>query len=58
MDSKDGIEAWMRVMQSQPLPASMGLPSLGAPARTADKAATRTKKNQRKAARNARKRNR
>jgi len=58
MDSKGGIEAWMRVMQSQPLPASIGLPSLGAPSCTADKAAAQTKKNQRKTARKARKRNR
>jgi len=58
MESREGIEAWMRVRQSQPLPASIGLPSPGAPARTGDKAAARTKKNQRKAARKARKRNR
>jgi hypothetical protein len=58
MDSKDGIEAWMRVVQSQPLPASIRLPSLGAPARTASKPAARPKKSQRKAARQARKRNR
>ena len=48
----------MRVQQSQPLPASIGLPSPGAPVRVADKAATRAKKNQRKAARKVRKRNR
>ena len=58
MDSREGIEAWMRVRQSQPLPASIGLPSPGAPPRTGDKAAARTKKTQRKAARTARKRNR
>jgi hypothetical protein len=53
MDSKEGIDAWMRVMQSRPLPASIGLPFPGAPARTADKAAARKKQNQRKAARKA-----
>ena len=58
VDSQDGIEAWMRSVQSQPLPASIRLPPLGAPARTADKAAARKKQNQRKAARKARKRNR
>lgn len=58
MDSKEGIEAWMRVMQSQPLPASVRLPSLGAPARPQDKTAARAKKNARKAARKARKKNR
>jgi hypothetical protein len=58
MDSKEGIDAWMRVMQSRPLPASIGVPFPGAPARTADKAAARKKQNQRKAARKARKRNR
>jgi hypothetical protein len=58
MNSKDGIDAWMRVMQSQPLPASIRLPSLGAPSRSASKPAARPKKNQRKAARKARKRNR
>ena len=28
MNSKEGIEAWMRVMQSQPLPASVRVPAL------------------------------
>jgi hypothetical protein len=58
MDSHEGIEAWMRVMQSKPLPASVRLPSLGAAARPIDNAAARTKKNQRKAARKARKKSR
>jgi hypothetical protein len=58
MNSEDGIEAYMRVMQSRPLPASVRLPSPGAPTRPADKAAVRAKKNQRKAARKARKGNR
>ena len=58
MDTKDGIDAWMRGVQSRPLPASVRLPSLGAPSRPADKASLRAKKNQRKAARKARKKNR
>jgi hypothetical protein len=58
MESKEGIEAWMRVMQSQPLPASVLLPWLGTPARAPGKAAARAKKNARKAARKARKKNR
>lgn len=58
MESKEGIEAWMRVMQSEPLPASVRLPSLSKPARAPDKAAARAKKNARKAARKARKENR
>jgi hypothetical protein len=58
MESKDGIEAWMRTMQSKPLPSSVQLPPLVAAARPVDPAAARAKKNQRKAARKARKRNR
>jgi hypothetical protein len=58
MDTKDGIDAWMRAVQSKPLPASVRLPSLGAPSRPPDKASQRAKKNQRKAARKARKKNR
>jgi hypothetical protein len=58
MESKEGIEAWMRVMQSQPLPPSIGLPSPRPPSRAADKGAAQAKRNQRKAARKARKRNR
>ena len=58
MESKEGIEAWMRAVQSKPLPASVGFPPFGAAARPIDPAATRAKKNQRNAARNARKRNR
>jgi hypothetical protein len=57
-DSKAGVEAWMRAMQSQPLPASVRLPSVGPARRPIDKAGVRAKKNQRKAARKARKRNR
>jgi predicted pyridoxine 5'-phosphate oxidase superfamily flavin-nucleotide-binding protein len=58
MDSKAGIEAWMRVMQSQPLPASVRLPGVDTPARPPVKAAARAKKNARKAARRARRKNR
>lgn len=58
MDSREGIEAWMRVLQSQPLPASVRLPSLGSPARPQDKTAASAKKDARKAARRARRRNR
>jgi hypothetical protein len=58
MDSKEGIEAWMRVMQSQPLPASVRLPPLVSLARPQDKTVARAKKNARKAARKARKKNR
>lgn len=54
IDSKEGIEAWMRLMQAQPLLASARLPSLGAPARPQDKTAARAQKN----ARTARKKNR
>jgi hypothetical protein len=59
MDSKEGIEAWMRATQGNALPTSIRLPSFGAAApHTADKAAARAKKNKRKAARNARRKNR
>jgi hypothetical protein len=58
MESKEGIEAWMRVTQSQPPPASVRLRSLGTPARAPDKAAARAKKSARKATRKARKKNR
>ncbi len=44
MNSKEGIEAWMRLMQSHPLPASVRLPSLGSPARPQDKTAAHAKK--------------
>lgn len=58
MDTKEGIDAWMRIMQSQPLPASVRSSSSGAPSGPADTAAARAKKNQQKAARKARRRNR
>jgi hypothetical protein len=58
MDSKEGIEAWMRVMQSQSLPASVHLPPLRSGARPPDKTMARAKRNARKAARKASKKNR
>ena len=59
MESKEGIEAWMRAVQSKPLPASMGFPAFDAsPPRPVDRAAARATRNKRKAARQARKKNR
>lgn len=58
LNSKEGLEEWMRVVQSQPLPASVRLPSLGAPARPQNKTAARAKKSARKAVRKARKKSR
>lgn len=58
MDTQEGIEAWMRVMQSKPLPSSVRLPSSAAPARPGSKATARTTKRPRQAARTGRKRNR
>jgi hypothetical protein len=57
MSTKEGIEAWMRTMEGRPLPASLQ-PLPAHPARATTAAAARAKKNQRKAARKARKRNR
>jgi hypothetical protein len=57
MDSREGVEAWMRLMQSQPLPASFGLPSFG-PSRAMNPAAARSKKSQQKTTRKARRKNR
>jgi hypothetical protein len=59
MSSREGIEAWMREMQSRPLPEAMEPPFFGAPSRPVSRAGARAKKkNQRKAARKARKKNR
>jgi hypothetical protein len=59
--SKEGIEAWMREVRGKPLPPSVRLPfdrmDLGMTPRIAG-SRDRKKKNQRKAARKARKRNR
>lgn len=57
MQSKEGFEAWMQSVQGKPLPPSVCLPSLDGPPSSAKKAA-KTKKDKRKAARKARKRNR
>jgi hypothetical protein len=55
--SKEGIEAWMREVQGKPLPPSARLPFEGMAPRIAS-SLDRKKKNQRKAARKARKKNR
>jgi hypothetical protein len=61
IQSKEGIEAWMRQVQGKPLPPSVRLPfdrpDLGMALRPAG-GHDRQKKNQRKAARKARKKNR
>ena len=49
MQSQDGIEAWMRIVQSQSLLGSPGLPSLGGPPHGAPPAKKRPKKRSRKA---------
>jgi hypothetical protein len=49
MESQEGIEAWMRAMQGQPLPASVRLPSAGAGARPGGATAARGKKSARSA---------
>ena len=59
VDSKEGIEAWMRTIQGRPLPPSVQFPSFGVPGPGAiDKATARAKKNKRKTARKARRKNR
>jgi len=55
--SKEGIEAWMREVQGKPLPPSVRLPFEGMALRPAG-SNDHKKKNQRKAARKARKKNR
>ena len=57
MQSKEGIEAWMRQVQGKPLPPSVRLPIDGMKPRPAGNRDRKTK-NQRKAARKARKKNR
>lgn len=57
MQSKEDIEAWMQSVQGKPLPPSVRLDSFDAPPPSTKKAA-KAKKNKRKAARKARKRNR
>lgn len=51
ISSKEGVEAWMRVLQSRPVPASVRVPSLGSASRPIDSATARAKKNARKARR-------
>ena len=58
MSSKEGIEAWMRILESKPLPASLRLPSQGPGPQPVDRSAARAKKNARKAARKAGRKNR
>lgn len=58
MESKEGIEAWMRAMQAQPLPASFRLPSTGAGPRPVGATAARAKKHARSAAGRTRKQKR
>lgn len=55
VDSKAGLEAWMRTVQAQPLPASIRLPSVDGAPRSARTAAAKAKQARRKAARKARK---
>ena len=57
MQSKDGLEAWMQSIQGKPLPSSISIPGLDAPQPSSQKTA-KAKKDKRKAARKARKRNR
>jgi len=57
MSSKQGIEAFMRETQGMPLPTGFPMPS-GLPTRSVNPAAARAKRNERKAARKARKKNR
>lgn len=54
MSSKQGIEAWMQQVSSKPLPDSFPLP-FGVPVRPVGKADAAKKKQQRKAAKKARK---
>ncbi len=58
MSSKEGVDAWMRELQGKPLPPSIQLPPVGVAPHRMDPKAARAKRNQRKAARRARKRNR
>ena len=57
MSSQKGIDAWMQQVSSRPLPDSFPLP-LGVPARPVGKADAAKKKQQRKAAKKARRKNR
>jgi hypothetical protein len=57
MQSPEGIEAWMESIRGKPLPASVAVPDLGASQPSSRKAA-KAKKDKRKAARKARRKNR
>lgn len=57
VQTQEGIEAWMRHVQTSGLPPSPPFAGIGAP-RPSSKRATKAKKDKRKAARKARKRNR
>ncbi len=57
MQSEEGIEAWTQSIQGKPLPPSIPIPGLGGPQPSSKKAA-KAKKDNRKAARKARKKNR
>jgi hypothetical protein len=58
MSSKEGVDAWMRELQGKPLPSSIQLPPVGVAPHRMDPKAARAKRNERKAARRARKKNR
>jgi len=55
MGTQEGIESWMRLMEDEPLPSVMSTPGRPKPI---SKKAAQAKKNKRKAARKARKKNR
>jgi hypothetical protein len=57
MGTQEGLDAWMRSMQGKPLPASVRLPPVGMSSATPAKRA-KAKKNKRKSARAARRKNR
>ncbi len=57
MQSKEGLDAWMQSIQGKPLPPSVRLPSFDAPP-SSNKKTSKSKKDKRKAARKARKKNR
>ncbi len=59
LGTQAGIDAWMRELESQPLPASIRLPGDAPPPRPATNPKTqKAKKDSRKATRRARKKNR
>lgn len=58
MNSREGIETWMRAVEGKRLPESVPMPPVDPPLAQTSKKTAKTKKKKRKAARNARKRNR